>query len=206
LLGSVRPQVVDVDNCVSVWTYSFMIPWTVLGGRTWYMTPASSTPTLSTGTVPSPEIRKQYSQVSPEKLLDVRPGLDIALEIQTQDPHTAEVREQLIESLTERGLKIVPQSDVKLIAWIGATVLPANGTAGVSIDSTPAARLRYEVAGKTIWQTAVGAGAFVEVRDGTPIVPKDIQIDSRVFGKMWIPVTVAQPAADPEAALSPHPG
>ena len=111
-------SVIVPDDYATAWVYSGITPWVEYGGRIWFIAGQSRSFALTSGTVPSPAVRKEWSTAPKESMLAIQPGMEISVELQTSDPQTAEVREHIVKSLTERGLKVVPQSDVKLVGTI----------------------------------------------------------------------------------------
>ncbi len=216
LVGS---TVYDVEHYSPVWTYRSITPWVEFAGRVWFVADRRTAPVLTSGVVPAQAVRDKWAKIAPEEMLVIAPGAEVAVELQTADPHTAEVRESIVRSLTERGLKVVPQSDIKLIGTIGPgdsktlnyrTIGGFNrGTTSVTVQGY-VATLSYVVNGQTVWQytTQTGAPLFVHMKQGDSVASaaqSQAQMTSKVFERVWIPVHVPRPDADADKAISDYP-
>ncbi len=212
-------RVVNPEHYATVWTYTSISPWNEYGGRVWYIANAHRTPALTSSTLPTPAVRKEWAKASSEDRLVIRPGTEVSIDLQTADQYTDEVRRHITEMLTRQGLKIVPQSDVKLVG----TIAPGQvrdveyrtfgrgfrDTTKVSVQGL-VATLSYEVKGEKVWQfqTQTGAPHFVRPKEGQSIADaaqSSAQLDSRAFERAWIPVTVPRPAADASGTTSASP-
>ncbi len=213
---------IDVSHYRPVATYGRLSTWLEQGGRVWYVEDpvGTGTSTLTSAIVPSQTIRDQWSKVpTDETQLVIHPGVEVALELQTNDAHTAETRQSLVQSLSQRGLKIVPQSPIKLVGTIGPGKTSAmnytsvgrfgrNSTA-VSVQGH-VATLSYQVDGNTVWEHTreTSAPHFMHLKKGESIAEtaqSQANLDSQAFLGFWIPVNVPRPNPDVTAATSEYP-
>ena len=178
----------------------------------WYIADLRSTPTLTSGAVPPAAVSEKWSKPPSDDSLAVRPGVEIAVELTTSDPHTAKVRDKIVDSLTRRGVNVVADSPIKLIGTIGPGDAKTmnyrtwggrfgSDTTSVTVQGN-VATLSLQVDGQSVWQfhTQTGAPYFVHMKEGESVAQaaqSQANLDSRVFERVWIPVHV--PSADPDA-------
>jgi hypothetical protein len=204
-------QLIDVERYVTIPAYHPLISWTEYQGQVWLLDAVIGSPVVYSENIPAKQLRDKWAKLPADAYLVIKPGLEVAVAIQTTDPHTAAVRDAIVKSLTERGINVVADSPIKLIGTIGAAPPEAvtyNSAGAFGAQNTSVtiqgnmATLMYQVNGEVVWtyMTKTGAPLFVRSKKGESIAQAaqaQATLDSRVFQNAWIPVYVARGVKDP---------
>jgi hypothetical protein len=204
-------QLIDVEHCVTIPIYNPLVAWAEYQGQVWLFDKFMTSPVIYSENIPAKQIRDKWAKIPADAYLVIKPGLEVAVDLQTTDPHAAAVRDAIVKSLTERGIKVVADSPIKLIGTIGAAPPEAvtyNSAGAFGSQNTSVtiqgnvATLMYQVNGEVVWtyMTKTGAPLFVQSKKGESIAQAaqaQVTLDSQVFQNAWIPVYVARGVKDP---------
>ncbi|MBN2022964.1 MAG: hypothetical protein JW809_09230 [Pirellulales bacterium] len=115
---------IDLEHYVPLWEYrpapgahggamAFDI-----GGQFWYLLPGTGGQALLPLSLPHDEAKQVAAQLDASKLLAVRPGMTVTLEVNVsaQPNEIQQVTDHLTRLLTANGLKVAPGQPVKLVA------------------------------------------------------------------------------------------
>ncbi|REK07159.1 MAG: hypothetical protein DWQ37_21655 [Planctomycetota bacterium] len=204
-------DVVDVEHYCTVWssgTTPHREAYAVLEDQLWRVERPHGGALITSMSVPPASVRDQWAKVPAEAAVVIRPGMEVAVDIQVADQYADEARQAIVDSLTRRGMKVVPEADLKLVAKIelGKTETMnyetrqfgrpfSRSTTQVNVQRQ-IGTLSYELGGKTVWKREQHGGApwHMHLKEGENIqqaAQDKARLDSRIFQKMWVPVTVA---------------
>jgi WD40 repeat protein len=210
---------VDIERRVMVWRYRELgKAWQILGGRLWFVehrekwSPRGGELLLTSAAMPGHAARAKLGNASADDLLVIRPGMSIAVEVQSNDKNAdKQARQTLEQNLAQRGMKIVPQSEIRLVGTLKmapATVVEYKSydkkLSGSTAVSSYLLTLRYIVGNDTVWEHDFvnAAPPTVMVAEGETLnqvlsrVQDSIRIDSRSFERVWVPTSVARLTVD----------
>jgi hypothetical protein len=115
---------VDIEHYAPVWTYTDLAAIAgVYQGRLWSVeSKFRGEPHMASAHTPSRAIREKWAKIPADGLLAVKPGMEISVDLPA-DNSSEEIRQQPVTSLTQRGMKVVPQSELRPVGSIrpGAT-------------------------------------------------------------------------------------
>lgn len=211
---------IDVKHHARVWSYTGLGPIAgIRDGRLWYLEAVPHRdPILASAELPSRVIRERWADLPADAGLIIKPGMEFAIELPS-DGSAKQVRQHLAKSLAERGMKAVPEAELRLVGKItrGETrkieYRPFGARRGQTSTHTVTESnlsLAWKLGSDTLWQhtSRIAAPAFVHPKQGQTIdqaIAESMQKDTSVFREIWIPVHVARPNPDATSDTSSAP-
>ena len=175
-------MLVDVDRRIPVWKYGVRghEVSAVSDGLAWVVEAGTSKKNgglLAATALPDKAVLDAAASIKPEDLLVLHPGMDVAIDLQLSNaPEEIDsTRKALEKRLQKNGLKVVPQSKVKLVASLqpGKTHTVRYHSFGSGAGNKELERqvtsqvltVSFQLDGQTIWKRGIDdhAAAFTAV-------------------------------------------
>jgi hypothetical protein len=112
---------VDLDHRVACWEFTNVgSASAVSGGRMWFVDDKTNAPKLCSLALPNPAALNAVSKFTPEQMLVLQPGMRVSVEITNNggSGDTNAAREALVKKLTDNGIAVVPESQVKFVGEV----------------------------------------------------------------------------------------
>lgn len=198
---------VDIDCRVWLWDYEKTTPATRMhGDRLWYVAEgvAKDELVLASAKLPDDGPRQLLTQVDPDSLLVVKPGMTVSISLSISGDKKREVTESLTKRLEEAGLKVSDQGELKLVGSIrpGEThelEIREFGSFKSTTHKATAERLEleYQLAGQTVWKysTETFPPGFLEMQKNESIsqaLAREMKQNPDHFNHIWLPGYVAR--------------
>jgi hypothetical protein len=218
---------VDVERRVPIATSSgSQSAATIIDGKAWFLEEGRSGKSLVGAPLPTKAMRDPVEKFKPEDLLVLRPGMEIALDIQiAADPaQVATLKDALENRLKSNGMKLVAECNNRLVvaARAGATrrikYRPWHTSAGTEQEhdvATQTLSLGIQIGGETVWkdETSTAPPSTVQLQEMDTIdqaISRALkqQEDSilKYFTNTWIPAYIARiPGTANTEKLQPQP-
>lgn len=178
-------------------------------GLLWSVKSLTTKPTILSAV---PAVPRNFHDPAPgqsaDQLLAIKPGMEVQLELPPPAEGAADPRPAIVERLAQNGLKVVEQSNVRLVGkrFFGppkSVTYTATGEVPVTprekVSDLEWLTLSFIVDGETVWSSKerVGWPTFVLTRPGESAdgaARKKRQLEN--FEQMWIPNYVARVPAE----------
>ena len=114
---------IDVERRVPIWRYNnSQEAYAVRDGKVWFLDAGLSREArvLVGAAVPNLQVQNAVAKLKPEDLLVLHPGLEVAVDCQItgDSSDVAAAKAALEERLKKNGMKVVPESKVRLVATV----------------------------------------------------------------------------------------
>ncbi len=194
----------------------------VLGGMVWNLGSGGGWTTVLSGTRAIPRnFKDPAGGKSAEELLVIRPGMEVAVELPAGTKSDgSDPRSEVIARLEKNGMKVVPQSDVRLVGTLAPgktqtiqyTSWNRRSQASSHSFTEQVLTLSYIVDGETVWkhERRTFAPSIIHLKERETIgqaLSRARRMDVSAFGGVWIPAHIARlPVDAADAAATPSGG
>jgi hypothetical protein len=170
--------------------------------------------------LPHEAAKARASAMKSSDTLLIKPGMEVSLEMQfVGTPQDQQAVEQaLMKRLTDNGMKVVPQSPLKLVAQIkpGKAIPLVSRTIGARSETQHTAmsqvmELSYVLNGQPIW-THKGESSpprILHREMGQTVdeaLAKQMRLDPKALGSIYVPSHITKTQNDAQNWTSPLPG
>ena len=177
----------------------------VLDGAVWQINRQSLQPRLTATPIFPKGFKDPAEGQTAEQLLAIKPGMEVAIEMpQGTTPDFANAREEVVNQLTRNGMKIVPQSKLKLAGTMapGETktvkyqTFRRDQVADVKVVEQ-VLTLNYTLDDQILWKhvNTLTAPTFVSMEKGETIqdaIARATKPDPKALSRVWIPAYIAR--------------
>ncbi|HEY2839998.1 MAG TPA: SHD1 domain-containing protein [Pirellulales bacterium] len=221
-LISSHGDLIDVERRIVLWKYQGVSDTTKLIRESLWTVSDNGRDgqTLIGARLPHEAARSRANSIKPNDILVIKPGMDVSLEMQfvgtPQDQET--VHQALLKRLTDNGMKVVPQSNLKLVAQIkpGKAMTIAYRTFGSRNESQYSAmsqvmELSYVLNGQPVWthKGETSPPHILHTKKGQTIdqaLADHMRVDPKGLGSIYVPSHITRPLGDEGSRTSPLPG
>jgi len=209
-------MLVDVERRIPVaLTAESSVESRLRNGYLWTLSSAFQQSTLSGRPAMPKGFKDPVPGKSADELLMIKPGIEMSLQLPAgATPEFENARQEVMNQLERNGVKIVPESKVKLVGTLvpGATRKVRYST--IRRDqyeehaiTDQVLTLSYVVDNETIWkfENTMGPPHFIQREKDETIAQALARVtkpDPKAFGRVWIPAYIARAPAELQKDLA----